>query len=96
MTKPASVSEKTKKAIDNMADVWAKIEKLSPRATTVRPTGSFTVMEYCENRKCNRATGESQLRVMLENKAVDRAKVAIPSQGGKIVPQWCYFLIDKK
>ena len=97
LTNPVNpISIKTKKAIDNLADVWKKLDELSPRASVVRPPGGFTVAEYCENRKCTRATAESQLRVLINNGKVNRSRVALPSQGGKIVSQWCYYLADNK
>ncbi len=87
---PGLVAVETRDAIDNLAEVWAQVEKLRPVVLPKRPEKSFTQVEYAARYGLNPSTSRDHLSAMLRDKKLTRCLVALPDSQGKIVPTYCY------
>ena len=84
------VSSKTVDAIDNMADIWRKLDLLHPQALAVRPPNTFTVSEYRTKKAIPHSTAQKQIQTMLERGILTRVLVSLPATDGKLAPTWAY------
>lgn len=77
-------------ALDNLAAVWAEVDKLQPEVLAVKPAGSFTIEDYISRYKVPRRTADGRLDSALRQKNLTRVRVCLPDKIGRMVPQWCY------
>jgi len=84
------VSIQTAAAIDNMADVWAELERLRPTVKAVRPPNSFTVSEFARKRGISIKSAQTALTGMEAAKQAVREKCMVVCSDGILRPTYCY------
>lgn len=82
-------------AIDNLAAVWAEVDKLQPAVLAIKPAASFTLEEYARRYKVPQSTADNRLASALRQGNLSRVKVCLPDAAGRMAPRWCYSLTVK-
>lgn len=90
-----SLIKKSSDALDNLAAVWAEIDRLQPDVLAVKPVGSFTIDEYVKRYGVPRRTAEGRLDSATKQGNLSRVKVCLPDKSGRMTGQWCYSLVKK-